>query len=434
VSTLPGDWPTLPFAEIADYDVGRTPARANATFWAQSDDTIPWVTISDMAAYGTVTATKERISAKAFDRVFGAVIVPAGTLIMSFKLTIGRVATLGTPAVHNEAIISIYPKPGIDQRFLGYYLSQVDYTEFQDRQIKGNTLNKSKIDRIPVPVLAESEQKGIADVLDAVRQAIAVEEGTSAAVEELKRAVMAAAFSRGLRGEPLQETQLGHVPESWSVTRLDECADVISTRMSYSQLEGTTPSADPHAVTTLGIKVSDMNRPGNEVELIRSALEVSIPSGVAERCAAPPGTIIFPKRGAAIATNKKRLAPTWTVFDPNVIGVRARPAVVDQGFLFHWFQSFDLRSITEPGPTPQLNKKNLDPLLVTIPADIDEQREIVAILEAAETKAAAHRQRLLLLRELFRALLHGLMTGVIRLDDMDLSVLPASEASLKESA
>ena len=188
-------WEERPFAEVADYSVGKTPARASAAFWDQTSDLQPWVTISDMPAYGTISSTKESISRDAFDRVFGGHAVPAGTLIMSFKLTIGRVATLGIPAVHNEAIISIVPKPGIDQRFLGYYLSQVDYTQFQDRQIRGNTLNRSKIDRIPVPVLPETEQKAIADILDAVRGLIEAEEETLAATRRLVRAVGHRIFS-----------------------------------------------------------------------------------------------------------------------------------------------------------------------------------------------------------------------------------------------
>jgi type I restriction enzyme S subunit len=115
-----------PFVEVAEYNVGRTPARANARYWNQTGAVAPWVTISDMPTYGVVESTKESVSAEAFAHVFGGYAMPAGTLIMSFKLTIGRVATLGIPAVHNEAIISIFPKPGIDQRYLGYYLSQVD--------------------------------------------------------------------------------------------------------------------------------------------------------------------------------------------------------------------------------------------------------------------------------------------------------------------
>ena len=141
---IPDGWKEVHFTEIADYKTGRTPARANNIYWRSTDDGVPWVCISDMSNFGTLTETKERITQAAFENIFRGEVVRAGTLIMSFKLTIGRVATLGIDACHNEAIISIYPKAGVDQRYLGYYLSQVDYNALQDRQVKGNTLNKEK--------------------------------------------------------------------------------------------------------------------------------------------------------------------------------------------------------------------------------------------------------------------------------------------------
>jgi type I restriction enzyme, S subunit len=229
-------------------------------------------------------------------------------------------------------------------------------------------------------------------------------------------------FMRGLRGEAQKDTQIGLVPESWEVERLDYCADVISTRMSYSELEQLEPTQGDDRINVLGIKVGDMNRPGNEVGLHHAELERLVPRAVAEYRCAPPRTIIFPKRGAAIATNKKRISYEWTAFDPNVIGVISQDKV-DQEYLFHWFQGFDLRTITEPGPTPQLNKKNLEPLMVPVPPTLEEQREIVAILSTIDRKIGLHQRKRVVLEDLFKALLHKLMTGEIRVADVDLSVI-----------
>ena len=171
MSVVPTGWTATRFADIADYSIGRTPARARSEYWADDGATVPWVAISDMKPHGTVLTTKERISGAAFTETFGGRVVPAGTLLMSFKLTIGRVATLGIDACHNEAIMSIYPHDGVSKRYLGYYLSNIDYADHHDRQIKGNTLNKSKIDRIPVLLPPEKEQEAIADVLDLIVRA-----------------------------------------------------------------------------------------------------------------------------------------------------------------------------------------------------------------------------------------------------------------------
>lgn len=422
---LPDGWAVEPFSKVARYETGRTPARANPAYWEKDDNQVPWVAISDMDEYGRITATAESISSLAFRDVFRGRIVPAGTLLMSFKLTIGRVATLGLPACHNEAIISIYPRKGVDQRYLGYFLSQVDYADHQDRQIKGNTLNQSKIDQIQIALPPSDQQTRIADVLDHCRLAVNTERAAETKARELKRAAMRDLFSRGLRGEGQKESDIGLLPNSWFVERLDARAQVVSTRMSYAELE-TARAATESAVRVLGIKVSDMNRTGNETVLASAALEKMLDAGQAKYRCAPPGTIVFPKRGAAIATNKKRLTSAWSVFDPNVIGVVPGDAI-DPGFLFQWFQSFDLKTITEPGPTPQLNKKHLEPLLIPVPPDLAEQQDIAALFDALDRKIDLHRKRRAVLEELFQSLLHKLMTGEIAVSDLDLSALyPAS--------
>ena len=156
------DWVNKPLSEVATFDIGRTPGRANvAAYWRDDGETVPWVAISDMKQYEPVSRTAERISGAAFRDVFRQRIVPAGTLLMSFKLTIGRVAFLAEPARHNEAIVSIFPRDGVDQRYLAYDSSQLDYAAHHDRQIKGNTLNRSKLERMPVCFpSSEDEQRG----------------------------------------------------------------------------------------------------------------------------------------------------------------------------------------------------------------------------------------------------------------------------------
>lgn len=421
---LPDGWAVEPLCKVARYDTGRTPARAKPVYWEKDGHPVSWVAISDMEEYGLITETAESISSLAFRDVFRGRIVPAGALLMSFKLTIGRVATLGIPACHNEAIISIYPKKGVDQRYLGYFLSQVDYADHQDRQIKGNTLNQSKIDQIQIALPPSDQQARIADVLDHCRLAVNTERAAEATARELKRAALRDLFTRGLRGEGQKQTEIGLVPASWLVERLDTRAQVVSTRMSYAELEGERPATE-NAVRVLGIKVSDMNRTGNETVLASAALEKMLDSGRVKYRCAPPGTIVFPKRGAAIATNKKRLTTAWSVFDPNVIGVVPGEAI-DPGFLFQWFQSFDLKTITEPGPTPQLNKKHLEPLLIPAPPDVAEQRDIAAIFDALDRKIDVHRTKRTVLEELFQSLLHTLMTGELSVAELDLSALSST--------
>lgn len=216
-AAVPDGWTEAYFADIADYSIGRTPARARSEYWVNDGGNVPWVAISDMKPHGVIRATKETISGLAFNKSFGGRIVPAGTLLMSFKLTIGRVATLGIDACHNEAIMSIYPHEGVNRRYLGYYLSQVDYSEHHDRQIKGNTLNKAKIDRIPVLLPPEPEQEAIADVLDLVVRAQELGSRLTALADGLRTTARDQLMTGELRVEDLDLTALPRAAQSIGV-------------------------------------------------------------------------------------------------------------------------------------------------------------------------------------------------------------------------
>jgi type I restriction enzyme S subunit len=420
--TLPPGWRLTPLQELATFETGRTPARAVPEFWAKDGaDGIPWVSIADMRPYGIIRSTAERITPKAQQEVLRHRISKRGTLLMSFKLTIGKVATLGIDAGHNEAIISIFPNGRINQKYLEYFLSQVDYAEYQDRQVKGQTLNQEKIDRIQVAEPPKPEQEKIAAVLWKIQHAIEIEEKLIETTRELKQASLYRLFSHGLRNEQQKETEAGPLPLSWNLKRLEECCDVVSSSLSYTDFADMAETTGIDTISAMGIKVSDMNLLGNETHILKANLRKSVSRKLADKKFVAPNTVVFPKRGAAIATNKKRMTTAWTVLDPNLIGVQAGEGV-DSDFLFYWFQKFDLRTITEPGPTPQLNKKNLTPLLLPVPSDPLEQTEIVGILQKVDSKISVHKRRRATLQELFKTVLHQLMTGDIRVADLDIDV------------
>ena len=114
-----------------------------------------------MKEYGLVQNTKERISADA-SKVFGA-IVPKGTLLMSFKLTVGRTAFLDINAFHNEAIISVFPyvAPEVMKQYLFYTLPLLSNMGDSKDAIKGKTLNTTSINNLLIPVPPVAEQEAI---------------------------------------------------------------------------------------------------------------------------------------------------------------------------------------------------------------------------------------------------------------------------------
>ncbi len=153
---LPESWSWCRLASIVHYRIGKTPARGETAYWEPG--TIPWVSISDMKDYGTVDHTKEYVSPKA-TTLLGK-ISPRGTLLMSFKLTVGRTAVLDIDAYHNEAIISIWPFCDSTslQPYLFYTLPVLANLGDSKDAIKGRTLNTSSINNLLIPLPPSAEQ------------------------------------------------------------------------------------------------------------------------------------------------------------------------------------------------------------------------------------------------------------------------------------
>ena len=156
---IPVTWQWVTLAQIADLRIGRTPNTKVPSYWEGGD--IPWVSIGDMPTSGVVKGTQRSITAKAVEEVFrGQPPAPAGTLLMSFKLSIGKVAFLDHPAYFNEAIVSIQPPITEVARYLFFCLRAIDLEASTNAAIKGQTLNRAALESllIPLPPLAEQHR------------------------------------------------------------------------------------------------------------------------------------------------------------------------------------------------------------------------------------------------------------------------------------
>jgi len=128
-------------------------------------------------------------------------------------------------------------------------------------------------------------------------------------------------------------------------------------------------------------KVSDMNLAGNET--LMTAANNFIDEVTARKLGvtpAPAGTVIFPKIGAAVATNKKRLLSMRSAYDNNVMGLIPGDQL-NPRFLFFWMQTVDLTKLAhDSGAVPSIRKSEMETLQVPVPP-LEEQERIVAILD-----------------------------------------------------
>ncbi len=159
-----------PLGELCKLTMGRTPPRGNSKYWDASRITENiWISIADMtkSSDGILTDSKEYLSdegSKTFPKV------KKGTLLLSFKLSIGKLAIAGTDLQTNEAIVAINDlnEDLILRDYLYYYLFGFDWSEALTGRfkVKGNTLNKKILEALPIKFPSLDKQHEIVEKLD----------------------------------------------------------------------------------------------------------------------------------------------------------------------------------------------------------------------------------------------------------------------------
>ena len=157
----PNSWSWSRLGNIVNMRIGKTPVRGDSAFW--NNGVHAWISISDLSQGNVIMTSKEKISDLAAATVMG-VKSQAGSLLMSFKLTVGKTAILGIDAYHNEAIVTINTmcdKNFYTRDFLAIILPLLtNYGDTKDA-IKGKTLNSQSLNALLIPLPPLEEQKRI---------------------------------------------------------------------------------------------------------------------------------------------------------------------------------------------------------------------------------------------------------------------------------
>ncbi len=161
-------WSYKKLGEVFPIVMGKTPSRNIARYWDKKKETgNRWVSIADLSKNEgrEILETKEHISDEGKQ---GIKLIPKGSLLVSFKLTLGKMAFAGIDLYTNEAIMSLEKRKDMDLMFLFYYFSYLDWHKIAsgNEKVKGKTLNKKSLSEIPVPCIPLSEQHSIVSRLD----------------------------------------------------------------------------------------------------------------------------------------------------------------------------------------------------------------------------------------------------------------------------
>jgi len=177
-----GDWGVKRLGEICEIGMGRTPSRLDERMWGQGH---PWLSIADLQRK-VVSESKEQVTEAAAALM---TIVSKGTLLMSFKLSIGRLCFAGCDLFTNEAICS-FNRLTANADYLYYALGRTDFSLYGKQAVKGYTLNKESLNLVEVKLPSKDEQIAIAAILSDMDTELAALETRLKKAHDLKQGMM----------------------------------------------------------------------------------------------------------------------------------------------------------------------------------------------------------------------------------------------------
>jgi type I restriction enzyme S subunit len=340
------------------------------------------------------------------------------------------------PASFGYATTEVIPlrpsAPSNDRRLLFFYLLHPEIRSYVSERMEGSTGRQRVPEQVlldlPYPELPPEDQQTIADTLERITRQIELEERSARTTEGLKRSAMRELFTRGLRGEPQKETEIGPVPESWEIVPLGSLGRIGN---------GSTPKKSVHDYWEGGTfpwltsaKVYDRDIEAADQFVTKTALD---------ECHLPivkPGAVLIAITGQGKTLGHCAVLRIEATINQHVAYLQTDTSKADPGFIRGYLETqYDyLRQVATGGGSTKgaLTCSFLRSLPLPFP-EMEEQREIVAVLDAIDRKIDLHRKKRAVLEELFKALLHKLMTGEIRVDELDLSALECCEAEAEEA-
>jgi type I restriction enzyme, S subunit len=266
------------------------------------------------------------------------------------------------------------------------------------------------------------EQQRIAHILSTVQTAIEQQARLIKLIRELKSALMHKLFTEGLRGEKQKETEIGPVPESWEVVPLDACANVQTGTAKGRSIK------DDESLEFPYLRVANVQDGYLDLSDIKT---IKIRANERARYLLRKGDVVLTEGGDF---DKLGRGFIWQgqiencIHQNHIFAVRVNPDKLLSEFFAYQSQSpygkeYFLSVAHKTSNLACINSAKLKRFPVLIP-NLKEQKQIADVLQTIDEKLNSQRRKQDLLEELFRTLLHQLMTGQMRVNDIDLPGLP----------
>jgi type I restriction enzyme S subunit len=397
-------WEIKKLGEVADVGAGNSAPQKKELF---EDGTHPFIRTSDVGQIrkGVILNSVDNLNSEG---IKGLKLHKKGTILFpksgaSTFLNHRVLMEIDGYVSSHLATIKANAKVAVD-KYLLYYLITVNAKDLM-QDIAYPSLKTSDIGLIPVPLPPLPEQQRIVSILD--ESFAAIDKAKANADQNLKNA------------KELFESYLQGVFEKkgdgWEEKIIKEVCELKSGTTISTNLERTEGDV-------LYVKVGDMTLPENDVDINTSSRFVNR-NEIKLNQIIPNGAIIFPKRGGAIATNKKRKIVKPTIVDLNTMAIIPSNKI-DANYFFHWFQLIDLNSISNGTSIPQINNYSFDEVKIPFPKSLKEQQTIVRQLDAlrAETQKleAVYQKKIADLDELKKSILQKAFTGELKTEKIEI--------------
>lgn len=402
-------WQTKNLGDLCKIELGKTPARANSAYWDERHETSNvWLSIADLLNEedNIVVDGKEYLSNK------GAAIcklVPKGTLLVSFKLTLGRLAFAGRDLFTNEAIaaLTIFNEHELSKEFLFYCLTFFDWVKAaeNDVKLKGMTLNKAKLKVMPISLPPFPEQQRIVAILDKAFEGIAIAKANTEKNLQNAKAI----FESHLQSV---FTKRG---EGWVKNKLKPITLKIGS--------GATPRGGGESYKTEGISlIRSLNVHDLGFKYAKLAFLDDAQADELSNVEVQPRDVLLNITGASVA--RCVIVPNDVLparVNQHVSIIRPISDKLDADFLHYLLISKPykdqlLKTGEEGGSTRQaITKAQIQEFLVEYPATLKEQKIIVAkldtVLAESQHLIGIYEQKLVALEALKKSLLNEAFSG-----------------------
>jgi type I restriction enzyme S subunit len=409
---FPSDWKLCPIAEAFDFT-----GKPRGLDLSKNGELIPFFPM-DQIPLGRIHVSE--FTPRPLSQLGSGTYVENGDLMVakitpSFENGKQAIVDIETDfAYATTEVIPMRGKKGVsDTLFLFFYLLHPEVRSDLAGKMEGSTgrqrLSKTVLgDRlIPIPTLPE--QKKIAEILSTVQRAIEEQERIIQTTTELKKALMQKLFTEGLRNEPQKQTEIGPIPESWEVVPLGSLAKVGN---------GSTPKRANEAYWKGGT-IPWLNSTKIHDRFITEADQFVTPQAVSQ-CHLPkvaPNSLLIAITGQGKTLGNSAITRIETCINQHLAYAQFHSHKIVPEFVLWFMQTrYDyLRSIAHGGGSTKgaLTCGFLKTLPIPVPARA-EQKEITATFQAIENKKTFAARKQAVLRDLFRTLLHKLMTAKTR--------------------